>query len=90
MSNEPILYDSREYEHANVAVLFCQEVLKEQGLAVEASQLEGIDVSSAPMARVALRVLQNMQVDGAAEEAVAVATHLCQHALGFAKVRAAG
>jgi len=90
MSQEPVLYDSPKYEHANMAVLFCQEVLTEQGLVAEANQLRGIEVTCAPMARVALRALLNMQPKGVAREAVDVARHLCEQALSVPIARAAG
>jgi hypothetical protein len=82
MVREPVLYDNPQFEHASVAVQFCQEVLREQGLALEASQLEGIDVSCPAVARVALRVLCQLRVTGPAAEYVAIARHLCEHALG--------
>lgn len=82
MSQELVLYDSPQFEHASVAVLFCQEVLLEQGLTVEASKLEGIDASCPAMARVALRVLGGIRADRRAAEYVAIAQHLCEQALG--------
>ena len=89
MSQELVLYDSPELEHASVAVLFCQEVLLEQGLTVEAAKLEGIEISCPAMARVALNVLRGLHVRGPAAEYVHIARHLCEHALGERPLRRA-
>jgi hypothetical protein len=90
MFQEPVLYDSPQHEHASMAVLFCEEVLAEQGLTTEANQLKGIEVSDAAMARVALRVLYNLHVTGPAAEYIEIARHLCEQALGMRSMRAAG
>ena len=90
MFQEPVLYDSPKFEHASMAVLFCHEVLDEQGLATEANQLKGLEVSDPAMARVALRVLYNLRVTGQAAEYVGVARHLCEQALGMSRLRIAG
>jgi hypothetical protein len=90
MSLELVLYDSPQFEHASVAVLFCQKVLRNQGFEVEASKLEGIDVTCPAMGRVALNVLNRLRhVKGPAAEYVGIARHLCEQALGPQVLRAA-
>lgn len=90
MTNAPVLYDNPNFEHADVAVLFCLQVLREQGLTFAAGQLEGISVSCPAMARVALRVLYGIWATGPAAEYVSIARHLCERALTVRSLRAAG
>jgi hypothetical protein len=87
--SDPVLYDNPRYEHADVAVLFCRDALIDQGCTVEASKLEGIDVTCPAMARVALNVLRGIRVRGPAAEYVEIAKHLVREALAIRVLRIA-
>lgn len=89
MSREPVLYDNPRFEHADVAVLFCRDALLNQGATVEASKLEGIEVSCPAMARVAFNVLCGIRVRGPAAEYVEIAKHLVREALSVRVLRIA-
>lgn len=78
---DPTLFTSPLFETANMTVLHAREVLEQTGMTEAARRLEGVEVTDANTARVALDILQELKMGAEVVYARDTAVNLLRKAI---------